>query len=44
MLLEFTSMKEEEMHRMVREVYPEGCYENAKEKYPEAEDLTLGIL
>lgn len=43
MLLEFESMREAEMYRMVHEVYPEGSYENAREKYPEAEDLTDAI-
>ncbi len=43
MLIEFGKMDEQEMHRMVREVYPEGCIENAREKYPEREDLTEAI-
>ncbi|MBQ8038276.1 MAG: GNAT family N-acetyltransferase, partial [Lachnospiraceae bacterium] len=43
MLIEFGKMNEQEMHRMVREVYPEGCIENAREKYLEREDLTRAI-
>ena len=43
MLIEFGKMNEQEMHHMVREVYPEGCIENAREKYPEREDLTGAI-
>ena len=43
MLLEFTQMNESQMHRMIKEIYIEGCIENAKEKYPESEDLTEAI-
>ena len=43
MLIEFEKMNEQEMYRMVREVYLEGCIENAREKYPEREDLTEAI-
>lgn len=40
MLLKFEKMSKEDMYRMVHSVYIEASYENAKEKYPESEDLT----
>lgn len=40
MLLIFHEMSKEDMYRMVHSVYIEASYENAKEKYPESEDLT----
>lgn len=43
MLLEFETMNEEEVYRMVRAVYPEGSFEIAKEKYPELTDLSVAI-
>lgn len=44
MLLEFRSMSEEECRRLVRDIYPEGCVENARYFHPELEDLTEAIL
>ena len=44
MLLEFKSMSEEECLRMIREIYPEGCVENARYFHPELEDLSEAIL
>lgn len=43
MLIEFNEMNENEVYRMVHEVYIEGSYENAKEKYPNLEDLSEAI-
>lgn len=43
MLLEFVTMNEEEMYRMVHEIYAEGSFENAKWKHPELEDLSEAI-
>ena len=43
MLLEFCSMTENEMYRMVHEIYREGNVENARWRNPELEDLTEAI-
>lgn len=43
MVIEFEQMKEQEMYRLVREVYPEGSLEIAQEKNPELEDLSEAI-
>ena len=43
MLLEFTTMTEAEMLRMIRSIYTEGCRENAQWRHPKAEDLTDAI-
>lgn len=43
MLLEFTTMTDVEAMRMIQSIYTEGCRENAKERYPEAADLTTAI-
>lgn len=43
MVHEFKEMTESEMYRMVREVYPEGSLEIAREKYPQLEDLSEAI-
>ena len=43
MLKEYKSMTQEEMYTLVHEIYIEGCMENAREKYPDATDLTTAI-
>lgn len=43
MLLEFCSMTEQEMYRMVHEIYREGNVENARWRNPGLEDLTEAI-
>lgn len=43
MLLEFCSMTEQEMYRMVHDIYMEGNVENARWRNPELEDLTEAI-
>ena len=43
MLLEFKSMTDEEISRLIHDVYPEGCIENAKWRYPDREDLSQAI-
>lgn len=43
MLLEFSSMTESEMYRMVHDIYMEGNMENARWRNPELEDLTEAI-
>lgn len=43
MLRIFQQMNEPEMYRLVREIYPEGCIENASDKHPELTDLTDAI-
>lgn len=43
MLLEFDTMNEKEMYRMVHEIYGEASYDNAKWRHPELDDLTEAI-
>jgi len=43
MLLEFTSMSEEQCRRLTREIYMEGCVVNARYFHPNAEGLTEAI-
>lgn len=43
MLLEFCSMTEQEMYRMVHDIYMEGNVENARRRNPDLEDLTEAI-
>ena len=43
MLLEFSQMTENEMYRMVQDVYREGSVENARWRYPQRDDLTEAI-
>lgn len=43
MLLEFKTMTDEEIRRLVHDVYPEGCVINAKYHHPEQEDLSEAI-
>ena len=43
MLLEFDKMAEDEMLRLVQDIYPEGCEENARWRYPDKEELTEAI-
>ncbi len=44
MLLEFSTMSELECRRLVQEIYPEGCVENARYFHPELQDLSEAIL
>ena len=43
MLLEFKTMTDEQIWRLVHEVYSEGCVINAKYHHPEQEDLSEAI-
>lgn len=43
MLYVFDQMSEEERLRLVQSVYPEGCLDNARWKYPDREDLSEAI-
>ena len=43
MLLEFKTMTDEEIDRLVHDIYPEGCVINAKWRYPDREDLSDAI-
>ena len=43
MLLEFDTMNEKEMYRMVHEIYGETSYDNAKWRNPELDDLTEAV-
>jgi len=42
-VLVFHNMTTPDMYRLVREVYPEACTENASDKHPELTDLTAAI-
>ena len=42
-LLIFPNMTTPNMYRLVHEVYPEACIENASDKHPERTDLTAAI-
>lgn len=44
MLLEFYNMTQDEMYRLVHDVYMEGNVENARWKNPNLDDLTEAIL
>lgn len=43
MLLEFDTMTEDQIKRLVHDIYPEGCIENAKWRYPDRENLSEAI-
>lgn len=43
MLLEFKTMTDQQIRRLVHDVYPEGCMINAKYHHPEQEDLDTAI-